>query len=129
MANDINQSHLFLHHVLRCHLEAGQGQEAVQLASHYQHLIFFAHALEILLHTIVESEISTESEGNGSTKKVLHAVIQLLDHFDVALDVVVGCARKTEVTSWKYLFDVVGSPQHLFEVRIWPIHCHPLTHQ
>jgi len=115
--NGTIQSHLFLHHVLRYHLESGQGQEAVQLAAHYQHLVFFAHALEILLHTIVESEISTGSEGDGSMKTVLPAVIRFLDHFDVALDVVVGCARKTEVTSWRRLFDVVGSPQYLFEVR------------
>ncbi|KAI6031985.1 RIC1-domain-containing protein [Pisolithus microcarpus] len=86
-------SHLFLHHILRVHLESGQVQEAVQLAAQYQNLVFFAHALE------VESE---EPE--------------FLDHFDVALDVVVGCARKTEVTRWRRLFNVVGNPQKLFEI-------------
>ena len=74
----------------------------------------------------MESEVSTGSEGDGSTKAVLPAVIQFLDHFDVALDVVVGCARKTEVTSWRRLFDVVGSPQHLFEVRLMEYLLHPL---
>ncbi|KAL4069425.1 RIC1-domain-containing protein [Scleroderma citrinum] len=116
MFRQATSSHLFLHHVLRYHIESGQGQEAVQLAAHYQHLVFFAHALEILLHTIVESEVSAESKDDESAKTVLPAVIQFLDHFDVALDVVVGCARKTEVTSWRRLFNVVGNPQHLFEL-------------
>ena len=46
----------------------------------------------------------------------LPAVIEFLDHFDVALDVVVGCARKTEMTRWRRLFDIVGDPKALFEV-------------
>lgn len=38
-----------------------------------------------------------------------------MDHFPEALDVVVGCARKTEVDRWERLFEVVGSPRELFE--------------
>ncbi|KAI0067916.1 RIC1-domain-containing protein [Artomyces pyxidatus] len=101
-------SHLFLHHILRFHLAAGQVREAVSLAAHYQHLVFFAHALEILLHTVVESE---ERAGDAE----LPAVIEFLDHFDAALDVVVGCARKTEMSRWRTLFDIVGNPKELFE--------------
>lgn len=104
-------SHLFLHHILRVYLESGQVQEAVQLAAQYQNLVFFAHALEVLLHVIVESE----DPGGFSLNASLSAVIEFLDHFDVALDVVVGCARKTEVTRWRRLFNVVGNPQKLFE--------------
>ena len=87
--------------------------------SHYQELVFFAHALEILLHTVVESEAGVEiSEEQLTThpRALLPVAIEFLDHFDVALDVVVGCARKTEMTRWKSLFNVVGSPQMLFEV-------------
>ena len=50
------QTHLFLHHILRVHLDGGQIKEAVSFASHYQHLVFFAHALEILLHSVVEED-------------------------------------------------------------------------
>jgi RAB6A-GEF complex partner protein 1 len=77
--------------------------------------------LEILLHTVVESEATLEVEGNPdsahiSEDGVLPAVVEFLDHFDAALDVVVGCARKTEMTRWRRLFNIVGSPKVLFEV-------------
>ncbi|KAH7927372.1 RIC1-domain-containing protein [Leucogyrophana mollusca] len=120
MFRHATSSHLFLHHILRYHLESGQGREAVSLATHYQHLVFFAHALEILLHTVVESEATMDPDSDStedapSTSGVLPAVIEFLDHFEASLDVVVGCARKTEVTRWKRLFSIVGNPQALFE--------------
>jgi hypothetical protein len=94
----------------------------VLFASHYKHLVFFSHALEILLHTVVESEATFDSEtdsedGESAQDGVLPAVVEFLDHFDAALDVVVGCARKTELTRWRRLFSVVGNPKSLFEVR------------
>ncbi|KAJ6574685.1 RIC1-domain-containing protein [Mycena capillaripes] len=118
-------SHLFLHHILLFHLQARQLNEAVVFASHYQNLVFFAHALEILLHTVVESDDNdNDNDGGGSDPEdgdsvssdmVLRTVVEFLDHFDVALDVVVGCARKTEMTRWKRLFNIVGNPKLLFE--------------
>jgi RAB6A-GEF complex partner protein 1 len=105
---------------LRFQLEAGQIKESVDFASHYQDLVFFAHALEILLHTVVESETNLESvdvadHREESEEGVLPVVVEFLDHFDVALDVVVGCARKTEMTRWRRLFNIVGNPKTLFE--------------
>ena len=81
-------------------------------------MVYFAHALEILLHTVVEDEADGmgSSTGQPSNGGVLSKAVEFLDHFDVALDVVVGCARKTEMTRWKLLFDVVGNPEALFEV-------------
>jgi hypothetical protein len=112
------QSHLFLHHILLHHLEAGRIEEAVTFASYYKELTFFAHALEILLHTIVEAEADLEIVQTNPTGGVLPTVVEFLDHFDAALDVVVGCARKTEMTRWRRLFDIVGNPKTLFEVRV-----------
>ncbi|KAK7468553.1 WD40 repeat protein [Stygiomarasmius scandens] len=115
MFRHATSSHLFLQHILKFHLEASQVKEAVTFASHYQDLVYFAHALEILLHTVVESDASSDGESDSEEPEVLTNAVEFLDHFDVALDVVVGCARKTEVTRWRRLFDIVGNPKHLFE--------------
>ncbi|KAG9048798.1 hypothetical protein FS837_012000 [Tulasnella sp. UAMH 9824] len=118
-----SSTHLFVHHVLRYHLTRGQIREAVLFASHYQGLVYFSHALEILLHTVVEAEadfeadaISSNADSGGLSRMgTLPTVIEFLDHFDESLEVVVGCARKTEMVRWKRLFGIVGSPQTLFE--------------
>lgn len=98
-----------------------QTKEAVTFASHYQHLVYFAHALEILLHTVVEEDAeaveTAEKSEDSKEQGLLPATIEFLDHFDDALDVVVGCARKIEMTRWPRLFDIVGNPKILFEVR------------
>lgn len=83
-------------------------------------MIYFAHSLEILLHTTVESETVNETDeesGNGQEDAILPRVIEFLDYFEAALDVVVGCARKTEMMRWRFLFSVVGNPKTLFQVR------------
>ena len=101
--------------MLRSHLEADEIQQAVAFAKNYESLIYFAHSLEILLHTTVESEATTESD-DGSVE-ILPRVIEFLDYFEAALDVVVGCARKTEMVRWKHLFNIVGNPKTLFQVK------------
>ena len=50
---------------------------------------------------------------------ILPLVIKFLDQFPHALDVIVSCARKTEVALWDHLFSVVGKPKDLFEVKSW----------
>ncbi|KAH9895558.1 RIC1-domain-containing protein [Epithele typhae] len=118
MFRHVTSSHLFLHHILQSHLENAQGKEAVVFASHYQHLVYFAHALEVLLHAVVEEDAQTGSESTpaGTPKNgLLTTSIEFLDHFDDALDVVVGCARKIEMTRWPRLFNIVGNPKILFE--------------
>ncbi|KAI0735483.1 RIC1-domain-containing protein [Earliella scabrosa] len=117
MFRHVTSSHLFLHHILLTHLENSQGKEAVAFASHYQHLVYFAHALEILLHNVVEEDAQTENGEDTALSKtgLLPSTIEFLDHFDDALDVVVGCARKIEMTRWPRLFDIVGNPKILFE--------------
>ena len=90
----------------------------MSFAKHYESLIYFSHALEILLHTVVENEADDIGSSGSENSKlgVLSRAVEFLDHFDAALDVVVGCARKTEMTRWKLLFDIVGDPEVLFEV-------------
>ena len=115
------QTHLFLHHILRVHLEAGQIKEAVSFASHYQDLVFFAHALEILLHSVVEEDASVGRDEEADVSSgLLASTVEFLDYFDASLDVVVGCARKIEMSRWPRLFDVVGNPKTLFDVSSLP---------
>ncbi|RXW23835.1 hypothetical protein EST38_g2008 [Candolleomyces aberdarensis] len=111
MFRHTTSSHLFLQHILLYYLGTKQVKNAVQFASHYRKLVYFSHALEVLLHTVVEAEAGQDESDN----KVLPTVVDFLDHFDVCLDVVVGCARKTEVDRWRGLFDIVGNPKTLFE--------------
>ncbi|TEB39050.1 RIC1-domain-containing protein [Coprinellus micaceus] len=113
MFRHTTSSHLFLQHILLFYLGAKQVRSAVQFATHYRKLVYFSHALEILLHTVVEAE-ADRSAGDES-KTVLPTAVEFLDHFDASLDVVVGCARKTEVDRWRRLFDIVGNPKSLFE--------------
>ncbi|SPO24728.1 uncharacterized protein UTRI_01699_B [Ustilago trichophora] len=176
-------THLFLHQVLRNYLEKGLLEEAVFFAASYQDLVYFAHALEILLHAVLEDEAdagwgealyarkgsgsvlqkersasslladvaeeedqnsgneqdqslaeaprqngkhldlpqsrrgsrSPSPSGTSTPRAILPLVVEFLDHFPEALEVVVGCARKTEVARWAYLFDVVGAPRVLFQ--------------
>jgi hypothetical protein len=117
------KSYLFLQHILLHHLGNDQVTQAVSFASYYKDLVFFAHSLEILLHTVVESDFTALNNDVESTDKstvILPTVAEFLDHFDTSLDVVVGCARKTEPTRWPHLFNVVGTPKSLFEVNLTP---------
>ncbi|KAG6891393.1 hypothetical protein C0992_007616 [Termitomyces sp. T32_za158] len=120
MFRHATSSHLFLHHILHFLLGNRQVKEAVAFASHYKDLVYFSHALEVLLHTVVESEATLGSEsdsedGEIAPDAVLPTVVEFLDYFDAALDVVVGCARKTELNRWRRLFSIVGNPKSLFE--------------
>lgn len=126
------QTHLFLPHFLRHHLAHSGVENALLFAKNYKHFVYFAHALEILLHSVLEDEVDAKNEANRSravtpapeetfkskdvTSSILPVVIEFLDYFPEALEVVVACARKTEVERWQYLFDVVGKPRDLFEV-------------
>lgn len=85
-------------------------KEAVQFANNYSDLIYFPHTLEILLHSVLEEEAD-----DVQSTVLLPLVVEFLDHWECALQVVVGCARKTEMSRWRYLFDVVGAPRELFE--------------
>ncbi|KAL0092492.1 RIC1-domain-containing protein [Phycomyces blakesleeanus] len=108
------KTHLFIHHILRHLLKRDLEEDAVVFARVYEKLVYFSHALEILLHTVLEEE-SGQSLGDDA---ILPLVIKFLDQFPHALDVIVSCARKTEVALWDHLFSAVGKPKDLFEVML-----------
>ncbi|KAF8344080.1 RIC1-domain-containing protein [Cantharellus anzutake] len=112
MFRTITSTHLFLHHVLKYHINRGQLKDAVMLSANYQDLVYFAHVLEVFLHTVLEADSQAQDTEADET---LNSAIEFVDHFDSALDVIANCARKTEMSKWKKLFEIAGSPRELFE--------------
>lgn len=109
-------THLFLPQFMRYHLSSISPDSlyrALTFASNYSSIVYFAHSLEVLLHSVLEDDLDQGDDNRPACR--LQDVIEFLDHFNESLDVVVGCARKTEVDRWERLFAVVGNPRELFE--------------
>lgn len=88
--------------------------EALRLAQQYEHLEYFPHALEVLLHHVLDEEVDA-SPPPAPDQAILPRVLSLLSSFRQYLDIVVQCTRKTEVRSWRTLFAYLPPPQELFE--------------
>ena len=108
----MTQTHLFLPALLRSHLAQFNHPAALHLSHHYQHLLYFAHALEILLHEVLDEEVDTQPP---LEQALLPSVLSFLSSFPQYLDIVVQCTRKTEVRSWRTLFSNLPPPEELFE--------------
>ncbi|OMP88291.1 Protein RIC1-like protein [Diplodia seriata] len=106
------RTHLFLPPLLRHHLAQYNSPAALHLSHHYQHLLYFPHALEILLHDVLDDEVDTSPTPEQA---LLPSVLSFLSSFPQYLDIVVQCTRKTEVRSWRTLFAHLPPPQELFE--------------
>ncbi|KAI9652920.1 MAG: hypothetical protein M1821_007767 [Bathelium mastoideum] len=106
------RTHLFLPPLLRHHLAQYNSPAALHLSHQYQHLPYFAHALEILLHNVLDEEVETSPPPENA---ILPRVLSFLSSFPQYLDIIVQCTRKTEVRSWRTLFAHLPSPQELFE--------------
>ncbi|KAI9849535.1 MAG: hypothetical protein M1837_004155 [Sclerophora amabilis] len=106
------RTHLFLPSVLRHQLAQYDSSAALHLSHHYQQLPYFAHALEILLHDVLDEEVDKVP---AKETALLPSVVAFLSSFPQYLDIVVQCTRKTEVRSWKTLFAYLPPPQELFE--------------
>lgn len=98
--------------MLRFHLSRYDSPAALHLAQRYQHLEYFSHALEILLHNVLDDEVDSEPSRETA---LLPGVLSFLSSFPEYLDIVVQCTRKTEVRSWRTLFMYLPPPQDLFE--------------
>eukprot|EP00911_Craspedida_sp_UC1_P002478 UC1_evm2s1840 len=58
--------------------------------------------------------LSSMAKVRAPSNALLPAVLGLIRRFPNHLDVLVHCARKTEVAQWPYLFDAAGAPDTLF---------------
>lgn len=99
---------LFLHHLSEFNSPA-----ALHLSQSYQHLPYFSHALEVLLHDILDSEV--DRPPSPAETALLPAALSFLSSFPTYLDVIVNCTRKTELRSWTTLFSHLPPPIDLFE--------------
>jgi RAB6A-GEF complex partner protein 1 len=105
------QTNLFLPPILRHYISASDSTTALSLCHHYHDLPYFSHALEVLLHTVLDEEVdNAPNEANS----LLASVISFLSSFPDYLDIVVQCTRKTELRSWKTLFAHLPPPEELF---------------
>ncbi|KAI4267021.1 MAG: hypothetical protein L6R38_008439 [Xanthoria sp. 2 TBL-2021] len=106
------RTQLFLPHILRKCLSDLDPAAASVLALRYQDLPYFSHALELLLHMVLDDEVDANLNAEES---LMPSVVSFLSSFPEYLDIVVQCTRKTEVRSWRTLFAYLPSPQQLFE--------------
>lgn len=75
-------------------------------------MLYFPHALEILLHEVLDEEVDTQPRPEHA---LLPSVLSFLSSFPQYLDIVVQCTRKTEVRSWRTLFSNLPPPEDMFE--------------
>lgn len=108
-----SRTHLFIPALLRHHLANYDSSAALHLSDSYQRLPYFAHALEVLLHDVLDEEV--EDAPSAGDRSLLAGVLSFLSSFSAYLDIIVGCTRKTELRSWRTLFNHLPPVQNLFE--------------
>jgi hypothetical protein len=86
---------------------------AAHVAYCYSDLDYFSHALEVLLHDVLDDD--ELGQAHGPSAGLLPRVVRFLQRFPNYLEVIVQCARKTEYALWEYLFGIVGDAKALFE--------------
>ncbi|KAL5462455.1 hypothetical protein PMIN06_001603 [Paraphaeosphaeria minitans] len=106
------RTHLFLPALLRNHLAQFNHPAALHLSHQYTSLAYFPHALEILLHEVLDEEVDSHPAPEHA---LLPSVLSFLASFASYLDIVVQCTRKTELRSWRTLFSHLPPPEELFE--------------
>lgn len=111
----IARTTLFIPPILRAHLAHFNSPAALHLSGRYQQLPYFAHALEILLHDVLDDEADAPPAAETA---LLPGVLSFLSSFPAYLEIIVQCTRKTEVRSWKTLFAHLPPARALFETSL-----------
>ena len=109
------RTQLFLPQIIQRHIAHFDTSSALDLAQRYQSLPYFSHALELLLHTVLDDEVDKAPDPDRAQ---LPAILSFLSTFPDYLDILVQCTRKTEVRSWRTLFSHLPPPRKLFEASL-----------
>ncbi|EEQ90413.2 hypothetical protein RJZ56_001996 [Blastomyces dermatitidis] len=116
------RTQLFLPYLLQHNLSQLDTPSALSLCHHYSHLSYFPHALEILLHHVLDDEVDNQErqaqQDGTASHQLLPTVLSFLQSAiptDVYLEILVQCTRKTELRSWRTLFAHLPPPKELFE--------------
>ncbi|XP_030573202.1 guanine nucleotide exchange factor subunit Rich [Drosophila novamexicana] len=107
------KSQVYLHKVLRQLIKRNLGYSAWEIAQSCRSLPYFPHALELLLHEVLEEEASSKLPIPDAQ---LPSILDFIREFPVYLQTIVQCARKTEIALWPYLFSMAGKPKELFHL-------------
>jgi RAB6A-GEF complex partner protein 1 len=89
------------------------------LCNYYFHLPYFSHALEVLLHDVLDDEV--DNPPPTPDQALLPIILSFLQSYNpesMYLDIVVQCTRKTEVRSWRTLFEHLPPVSEMFEVAM-----------
>ncbi|PSK37424.1 RAB6A-GEF complex partner protein 1 [Elsinoe australis] len=114
------RTHLFIPPLLQHYLSRFDSPAALHLSDSYRKLPYFPHALEVLLHNVLDEEVdamhgySDDDEGQQPESQ-LASLLPFLSSFPEYLDIVLGCARKTEIRSWQTLFRHLPPVSEMFE--------------
>jgi len=86
------------------------------LSAHYAPLPYFPHSLELLLHHVLDEAVDSPPSPTTSTPSLLQTTLSFLSLFPAHYHaIIVQCARKTELRSWRTLFAYLPPPLDLFE--------------
>ncbi|KAK2742550.1 hypothetical protein FQN57_005176 [Myotisia sp. PD_48] len=118
------RTQLFLPYILQHDLAYFNTRSALSICHHFFHLSYFPHALEILLHHVLDDAVDDNNPESdhihppAQGKQLLPIVLSFLQSAnppELYLDILVQCIRKTELRSWRTLFAHLPSPDELFE--------------
>lgn len=104
---------MFVHDIIREYLSRNQPDLALSFSKTYENLAYFGHSLEILLHNALEA--LSDSDLPEENESALRNILMFVRKFPKSLEIIVNCARKSEMALWKKFFSFAGDPKVLYK--------------